>query len=193
MEEKTRAFDQALSNFTFGVANRDLICHMAAEGYSVRQIKEATDYPVSEDKIRETVWEYYLETGLIRLNPPDAGDEPRYEYVMDIGRFGKRSFRRVEMKCDSEPAQSGEEKDHYQPDGRFSESPNKEASYIPCDFGILRATDAERFQSILDALDSRKRDYIEGLPWPPQIVYHIDNLAMREIRDILVEKGLWNV
>ena len=173
MLEKPGAFDQALSNFTFGVANRDLICHMAAEGYSVRQIKEATDYPVSVEKIAETVWEYYIETGVIRLAPPWVGDEPRYEYVMDIGKYGKRSFRRVEMATNE--------------DGDTSKH-----SYIACNFGILRDKEPVIYEKTLAALDSRKRDYVSGLPWPTQIVYHIDNLTMREIRDILQEKGLWD-
>ena len=169
--DKPSAFDQALSNFTFGMANRDLICHMAAEGYSVKQIKAATDYPVSIEKIAETVWEYYLEAGVIRLTPPGEDDEPRYEYVMDIGKYGKRSFRRVETD-----------------DGGSRE----DKAYIPCDFGIVRAEDPARYREMLDALDRRKRDYVDGLPWPPQITYHIDNLMIREIRDILQEKDLWD-
>ncbi|MEE3468628.1 MAG: hypothetical protein VZQ83_09330, partial [Eubacterium sp.] len=204
MDEKASAFDQALSNFTFGVANRDLICHMAAEGYSVRQIKEATDYPVSVSKIAETVWDYYLETGVIRLDPPGADDKPRYDYVMDIGKYGKRSFRRVEVSADEcaaaadssptgdgRPARATSVPAGASPSGSATGSTAGAAAYIPCDFGIVRAEDPRRFEQMLDTLDSRKRDYIDGLPWPPQVVYHIDNLAIREIRDILREKGLW--
>ena len=169
MSEKPSAFDNALSNFTFGMANKDLICHMAAEGYSVRQIKEATDYPVSVEKIAETVWEFYLETGVIRLTPPGEDDEPRYDYVMDIGKYGKRSFRRVEAN-----------------------DPIKDASnYISLNIGIIKAHDQTRYQKLLDALDSRKHDYIEGLPWPDQKVWHIDNLAIREIIGIWSDDGLY--
>ena len=185
-----KAFDNALSNFTFGMANRDLICHMAAEGYSVRQIKEATDYPVSVEKIAETVWEYYIETGVIRLRPPGGRDEAkvgsddpehrvlgrsgegedrRYEYVMDIGKFGRRSFRRVETGTENKP---------------------ETEAYIPCAFGVTKAHDPALYRKQLEALDSRKRDYIDGLPWPDQTVWHIDNLLIREIFSILSEKGI---
>ena len=169
MADNPSPFDQALSNFTFGVANRDLICHMAAEGYSVRQIKEATDYPVSVEKIAETVWECYIETGVIRLSLSEEEDA-HYDYVMDIGKYGKRSFRRVESDRKSNAAVS---------------------TYIPCAFGVVKHQDSTTYQKILKALDSRKRDYIDGLPWPPQIVYHADNQMMREIRSILQEEELW--
>ena len=182
MGEKERAFDQALSNFTFGIANRDLICHMAGEGYSVKQIKEAADYPVSVEKIAETVWEYYLETGVLRLTPPGEGDDSRYEYVMDIGKYGKRSFRRVEV--------SDNTGDKYSAMASLSNK-NRESAYIPCSFGLVKARDPKKYREMLDVLDSRKRDYVDGLPWPAQVVYHIDNLAMREIQGILLEADMW--
>ena len=171
MQEKPSAFDNALSNFTFGMANRDLICHMATEGYSVRQIKEATDYPVSVEKIAETVWEYYLETSVIRLTPTGEDDEPRYDYVMDVGKYGKRSFRRIEVND--------------------SNRQTKMETYIPLDIGIIKSRNPEKYQQLLDTLDSRKRDYIEGLPWPDQTVWHIDNLAIREIIGIWSDAGLY--
>ena len=189
MQDKNNAFNNALSNFTFGMANRDLICHMATEGYSVRQIKTATDYPVTVEKIAETVWEHYIETGVIRLTPPGSDEPVRYDYVMDIGKFGKRSFRRVERKPDvTGTSEAGLPADK----GSGTSSDNNKNNYIPCDFGILKKHDPSRYQAILDTLDSRKRDYIEGLPWPDQTVWHVDNLMMREIRDILTENDLWN-
>ncbi len=172
MQENPSAFDSALSNFTFGMANKDLICHMADEGYSVKQIKAATDYPVSLEKIAETVWEFYIETGMIRLNPPDKANEPRYDYVMDIGKYGKRSFRRVEIDTGIALTEN---------------NTNRTASYVKLDIGIIKAHEPALYQKMLTALDSRKRDYIDGLPWPDKTVYHIDNLAIREIMDIWSE------
>ncbi len=169
--DRSRAFDHALSNFTFGMANRDLICHLADKSYSVKRIKAETDYPVSVEKIAETVWEHYIETGVIRTEAPGKGFGPRYDYVMDIGRYGKRSFRRVEAGPETADAEKGK--------------------YIACNFGICKTTDPARYQKMLSVLDSRKRDYIDGLPWPPKTVYHIDNLMIREIRQILTEQDLW--
>lgn len=188
MQDKPSAFDSALSNFTFGMANKDLICHMAAEGYSVRQIKEATDYPVSVEKIAETVWEYYIEAGMIRLTPPGEDDEPRYDYVMDIGKYGKRSFRRVEVKNELNAGDTI----RLSTDGPLRETNvGAQPGYIQLDIGIIKMHDTSRYEKLLDALDSRKRDYIDGLPWPNSTVWHIDNLAIREIMDIWADAKLY--
>ena len=61
------------------------------------------------------------------------------------------------------------------------------AVYVPCDFGVVKMHDPLFYQKQLDALDGRKRDYIDGLPWPDQTVWHIDNLMIREIKDMLSE------
>ena len=164
-----KAFDQALSNFTFGMASRDMITHLADEGYSVRQIHDAADYPVSIERVAETVWEHYLETGVIRLDPPDAAPAPRHDYVMDIGAYGRRSFRRVTLEEKPES------------------SPNLE--YIALDLGTIKKQTPENYQRLLDALDSRKRDYIDGLPWPDRTVWHIRNVQMNEILAMWEEKG----
>ena len=162
LNDEKSPFQSALSNFTFGVANGDLICHLAEEGYSVRRIKEHCDYPVTIEKIRDTVWDYYLETGRIRLDAPSGSETDRKrtktDYVMDIGQYGKRSFRQVTVEED-----------------------NNDSDYVACDFGIVRDTDPKEYQRRLSALDSRQRDYVEGLPWPAQLVYHRDCLQIREI------------
>lgn len=160
MSEETKAFNQALSNFTFGVASRDLICHMAAEGYSVKQIHEACDYPTPLSKISETVWDYYIESGIILLEEPQAGERTEYDYVMDIGKFGRRSFRQVEKNLQIQD------------------------EYIACDIGIFRKNNPALYDRYLSVLDSRMRDYVEGLPWPPSRVWHIANLRMREIQTL---------
>ncbi len=190
MQEKPSAFDNALSNFTFGMANKDLICHMAAEGFSVRQIKEATDYPVSFAKIAETVWEYYIEAGVLRLIPPGEDDGPTYDYVMDIGKYGKRSFRRIERK--NNPADRGvlSKISPMNDSGVVNESMKQDKpGYIQLDIGIIKAHDPAKYEELLQMLDSRKRDYIDGLPWPDAIVWHVDNLTIREIMEIWSESG----
>ncbi|MBR0118682.1 MAG: hypothetical protein IJM01_00970 [Eubacterium sp.] len=202
-DESNKSFNQALSNFVFGVANKDLICHLADQGYSVRRIKEETDYPVSVEKIAETVWEHYLENGVILLEPPEGslmedtgcssssgigGDSAisvnetgnvagatdsmikknkKTEFVMDIGKYGRRSFRQVEV----------------------SDSGLEDREYAPVDIGIWKRHDPEKYQDYLSKLDSRKRDYIDGLPWPDARVYHELNLQFREILDMWREEN----
>ena len=187
MQEKPNAFDNALSNFTFGMANKDLICHMAAEGYSVRQIKEATDYPVSLEKIAETVWEYYIETGVLRMIPPGEDAGPKYDYVMDIGKYGKRSFRRIERKNNPTDTSDLSRTSSIKDSDKNNESKKQNSpGYIQLDIGIIKAHDPEKYEKLLQMLDSRKRDYIDGLPWPDAIVWHVDNLTIREIM------GIWS-
>lgn len=187
MQEKPNAFDNALSNFTFGMANKDLICHMAAEGYSVRQIKEATDYPVSLEKIAETVWEYYIETGVLRMIPPGEDAGPNYDYVMDIGKYGKRSFRRIERKNNPTDTSDLSRTSSIKDSDKNNESKKQNnPGYIQLDIGIIKAHDPAKYEKLLQMLDSRKRDYIDGLPWPDAIVWHVDNLTIREIM------GIWS-
>lgn len=162
--DHTSHASRALSNFTFDMASAGLIRHMADAGYSVKQIKEATDYPVPIEKIAETVWDYYLEEGII-LNDLDDISKEKTEYVMDIGKFGKRSFRQVKRKEESDRVDIN--------------------NYIACDFGIWKRHDEKRYADALALLDSRKRDYVDGLPWPDRRVYHILNVQMREISEIL--------
>ncbi|MBO4395461.1 MAG: hypothetical protein J5819_03845 [Eubacterium sp.] len=163
-DETNRSFNQALSNFVFGVANRDLICHLADQGYSVRRIKEATDYPVSVEKIAETVWEHYVEKGVLRMERPEdvSAGNIKTEFVMDIGKYGRRSFRQVEVISAADD--------------------NRE--YAAVDIGIWKRHEPKKYQDYLNRLDSRKRDYIDGLPWPDARVYHELNLQFREILDM---------
>ncbi len=154
------SFNKAISDFTFDMANGDLICKLAKQGYSVKRIKSECDYPVSEEKIRQTVWEYYLESGIIMTDEPQ-GKITRSEYVMDIGKYGKRSFRQVNEEVEKK-------------------------SYVACDFGLLKAHSPDEYKQKLSKLDRRKREFVEGLPWPDKVVYHEDNLHIREIL------SMWN-
>ncbi len=162
--DHTSHASRALSNFTFDMANAGLIRHMAEAGYSVKQIKEATDYPVPIEKIAETVWDYYLEEGIILMDIDNIPNE-KTEYVMDIGKYGKRSFRQIKSEVKT---------DHIDKN-----------NYIPCDFGIWKRHDEKRYDAALACLDSRKRDYIDGLPWPDSRVYHVADVRMREISEML--------
>lgn len=127
----------------------------------MKYIKEQCDYPIPEEKVRQTVWEYYLESGIICLEDPTGTTKQiQTDYVMDIGSYGRRSFRQVTREKE------------------------QKRSYLPCDFGVLRARDPKEYHRRLQLLDSRKQDYVEGLPWPDRIIWHENTLWIREILEL---------
>ena len=106
-------FQNALADFTVDFAAGGAVRVMADKGYTVCEIKEKLDYPLSKTKIAELVWKHYLETGVIRLTPPEEESAPKrvhYEKVQD--RFGKTSFRQVVSKEESGCGNGGNSSDN---------------------------------------------------------------------------------
>lgn len=182
-------FKQALSNFVFDMASGGAIQHLANQGYTVKQIIEKLDFPASYEKVQEAVWKQLLSNGCLLLEEPGSGaGREKIEYVMEKDSFGKRSFRQVIIKADET------KKIHWKEiifnrrlNGEFSDYLSKqvvvngeEASYVSCDFGV-RANDA------LDILNEQQREYILGLPWTNQRVYHKLDMRMREIVSALYD------
>lgn len=67
LTEKQSYFQTALANFTFDVASGGAIRHLADLGYTVTQITKRLDFPTPYDRVQQTVWEYFLQTGILRL------------------------------------------------------------------------------------------------------------------------------
>ncbi len=94
--ENQNYFNQALSNFMFDVASGGAIRHLADLGYTVDQIRKHLDFPTPYDRIQKTVWEHFVQTGVICLEEPGIGVKPEeYEYVTEYDSYGRKSFRRV--------------------------------------------------------------------------------------------------
>ncbi len=158
-------FNKALSDFVKDMANGGAIRHLADLGYTVKQIAETIDYPASQKQVAERVWRYYLEQGMILLEEPSAGTAlEKVTYVKEYGKYGKVHFRKV-----AEPVENGS------------------AEYIPCDFGRKRYQDEALFLKELECLEEQDRDYILGLPWPLQRVWHVADKRMTGIMDRLSE------
>lgn len=163
-------FNQALSNFTNDVAFGGAVRVLADRGFTVAEIKARLDYPVSETKIAEMVWKHYLDTGVIKLEPPAIEDKPvKVTYELEYDSYGKQSYRRV-----VKPAENLDNRGYG-------------SDYIACDFGKQLYQDKVGFINRLQALQSRDRDYILGLPWPVQRVYHIANERMQRIAKIWID------
>lgn len=152
-------FNQALSNFVHDMASGGAIRHLADLGYTVERISRELDYPTPKERIARTVWDYYVEKGIILLSEPsDHSLIEQVSYEKQIGKYGAVHF--IEKK-------------------KVIEQPVKK--YYPCDFGKQRHQDEQGFTKSLDALWESDREYILGLPWPLRRVYHVEDERMRRI------------
>lgn len=176
-------FKQAMSNFVFDMAGGGAVRHLANQGYTVRQIIEKLDFPVPYEKVQETVWNELINNGSLLLEEPGSGNgHEKAEYVMEKDSFGKRSFRKVIIKMDEKKKVNwksfvfNERKDGNFIDclWRKTAENGEKASYVSCDFGL-------REDYRLDILSKQQKDYILGLPWVNQRVYHKLDRRMQEI------------
>lgn len=160
---ENKYFVQALSGFTHDVASGGAIRHLADLGYTVKEISEEILYPTPIERIQETVWKHYLDTGVISLNDPTEGSvTEKVSYVKEYGSYGRTSFRRVVERI---------------------ERPGQE--YLPCDFGKEIYKDKAGFEKKLEILSPKDREYILGLPWPLTTVYHVADERMIRIYGLL--------
>ena len=193
-------FENALSDFAFDVAGGSAICHLADRGYTVKYIKEKLEYPVPFGKVQKTVWKRLLEKEVILLEEPGMIPvKDKVVYIEKPGKYGRKSF------C----AKTVAEKDYgkilwkveeYNLMGKTGFSAyiaekcfqnGRDTAYVSCDFGIINGKNQRNYEKILSVLDSRQKEYIEGLPWPDKRVYHQADLRMQEITGILYERGLY--
>lgn len=200
--EKQDYFKKALSNFTFEMASGGAIRYLTDEGYTVRQIAERLDFPTPVEKIQKAVWARLLENGTLLIEEPGSRPkEPKYAYIKECNQYGRPSFRRVTVEeYEDNPVSGGiilhEQFFSLEKDGPLAPyltgkcSANSPAfSYVSLDFGLqLRIG---KFQPILDALNSRQAEYIQGLPWEMRQVYHRLDKRMQEIVIRLYEKELY--
>ena len=191
--EKETVFQKALTNFTFDVACGGAIRHMVDKGYTVRQIIERLDYPLSYEKAQKAVTGYLLEKRILLFEEPDfSKDRVREEYVKEYGPGGRTSFRKVvtektEAVLDGPWKQgrfipsSGQQLMDYL--SKKTQENTEEYAYISCDFGLDRREEYGHF------LNSRQAEYLDGILWPKKRAYHRLDYRMKEIAGKLV---LWD-
>ena len=184
-------FKLALSNFVFDMASGGAIQHLTNQGYTVKQMIEKLDFPAPYEKVQEAVWKQLLNNGSLLLEEPGSGaGQERAEYVMEKDSFGRRSFRKVVIKADKTKQIHWKEVIFSRKiNGNLTDYLSKKikengenASYISCNFGM-------KTNRLPDVLDDQQKDYILGLPWPKQIVYHKLDIRMREIIVALYDAG----
>ena len=156
---ENKYFNQALSNFVHDMASGEAIRHLADLGYTVEHIVQELDYPTPKERVARTVWDYYVEKGIILLVEPS--ENPVVEqvtYEKQTGRYGAVHF--IEKR-------------------KMVDNPIKK--YLPCDFGRQRYQDESAFMEKLNLLWKSDREYISGLPWPLKRVYHVADERMSRI------------
>ena len=159
---KNKFFNHALSKFIQNAASGDAVRHLANRGYTVDRISKEINYPTSKAQIAEIVWQHYIEQGIILLEKPS--EEPtikKVSYIREYGKYGTVHFRQVVEQI---------------------ENPKKK--YYACDFGKKRYQDEEKFLRSLENLWKSDKEYILGLPWPLQTVYHAADERMERIMEM---------
>ena len=157
-QKKNSYFEEALSDFTHDAASGGAIRHMVDLGYTTEQIMQHLDFPTPRKRVEQTILKYMLKTGLLleELPLPEASFERTVLESVTPARLSSCLAERIQR--------SGEEN-----------------AYLACPFGTIRRDREIRLGRMLSCLTSRERDYLTGIPWEMQVMYHQLNSRMREI------------
>jgi len=151
-------FQAALSDFTFDVAAGGAIRHLTDRGHSVEQIMRELSYPVPRAKVEKAVYRHLLESRILLPGLPAEEEAVRIKILR-----GEKAARFPEMLIKA-IAESGEEN-----------------AYMECPFGIWMKEEEERMERIIACLTNREREYLLGIRWEKDMMYHRLNDRMREI------------
>ena len=181
-------FQNALSNFTHEVANGGAIRHLTDLGYTAKQISEKLDFPTSFQRVQKEMWEHLVNTGVILLEEPGSRKREKVSYVREYDEFGRASFRRVVESEAAENPIHWREMYHDEINvpltvllqERIAKNGETD-SYVSCDLGLLLHDEPEHFQQLLQVLEERQREYVEGIPWKNRRVYHRLDARMQKI------------
>lgn len=158
MGEQSGFFEDALSNFMFDVASGGAIRHLTDKGYSVEQIMKELDFPTSRERVEKTAYRYMKDSGILldRL-PVEENELTRHILRMsDAGQIASCLSERICMNGEAH-------------------------SYMMCPFGRLLKNDKEKLNDMINCLTGREKEYILGIRWERNIMYHRLNGRMREI------------
>lgn len=158
MEERPGYFENALSNFVHDMASGGAIRHLVDMGYSVDRIMEQLDYPTPRERVEKTVYQYMMESGML------LDTLPVEETAMKVTRFKNVSRPVISQKLREWLRKNGEDN-----------------SYMQCPFGKWIKENQMEYLEQLSCLTNREREYILGVPWHGEIMYHRLNDRMLEI------------
>ena len=193
-------FQSALSDFTNDVASGGAIRHLADLGYTAKQITERLDFPTPYERVRQEMWKYLVDRGVILLEEPGSRKRETAVYVREVDQYGRSSFRRVLEPAGAQTVAQWRVRQVETADIRgfrelLREKRNEngeDCSYLSCDFGPVNLKEPLRYRQIMRSLDDAQREYIEGLPWGTRRVYHRIDERMFEIVARLSENGSYS-
>lgn len=160
-------FETALSDFTFDMAAGGAIRHLVDRGYSVEQMMKELSYPVPRSRVEQAVYRYMTESGILLKALPLKENIMR-TYTLPTG--AGTGFAVKWMKC--------------------LEENSVDASYMECPFGIWKKQNPKQMEQVFSCLNSREQDYLDGILWEPQTMYHRLTDRMQEIAVKLVKHGI---
>ncbi|MCM1499520.1 MAG: hypothetical protein NC124_13720 [Clostridium sp.] len=158
MAERPEYFEAALSDFMYDMASGGAIRHLVESGYSIEQIIRELDFPTPRQRVEQTVYKYMTESGMLLAKLPveENGFTSCPLRSKDRGKLRKRLLECI--------AANGQE-----------------AAYMSCPFGQMMRNDAEGLEKQLSVLTLREREYIFGIRWEQDVMYHRLNSRMLEI------------
>lgn len=162
-ENRPKYFEAALSDFVFDVAAGGAIRHLVDRGYSVEQMMKELDYPVPRAKVEKAVYRYMTESGMLLSELPIETETLHIHFLQE------KTKERLLEKLVKHLEESGEEN-----------------FYMECPFGAWMKKDEKKLQQVMSCLTNREQEYILGIRWEHDIMFHRLNSRMREIAMKLV-------
>lgn len=158
MREEPRYFEDALSDFIHEMASAGAIRHLTDAGYSIEQIMDELDYPTPRERVEQTVYRYMTESGILLAKLPIKTETMR--------RYGlkKPSVKELSNLLQEKIRTNGER-----------------SSYVSCPFGMYVKDDTEVLRKQLSCLTRREQEYILGVHWNQNVMYHRLSPRMLEI------------
>lgn len=150
-------FEAALSDFVFDVAAGGAIRHLVDRGYSVEQMMKELAYPVPRAKVEKAVNRYMAETGILLAELPWTDGENMH---LINEKDGKKLYGLMQVYIEKYSIQN---------------------AYAECCFGKWMRKDEKKLQQVMSHLTSREQEYIMGINWEYDIMYHRLTERMREI------------
>lgn len=158
MSGESGYFENAMSDFIHEMASAGAIRHLTDAGYSIEQIMKELDYPTPRERVEQTVYRHLTESGILLPTLP----------------LGEETMRRYRLKNPSikELGNILQEKIHEN---------GEENSYVSCPFGAYTQGKPEMLRQQISCLTNREQEYIFGIRWEQDIMYHRLNSRMLEI------------
>lgn len=158
MGDEPRYFEAALSDFIHEMTSAGAIRHLVDAGYSIEQIMKELDYPTPRGRVEQTVNQYMKESGILLSALPIETE------TMVQCRLNQPSIKELSNVLQEKIKINGIEN-----------------SYMSCPFGVYAKSGHDILKQRLSCLTNREQEYILGIPWEQDEMYHRLNDRMLEI------------